>query len=323
MSDLGAMANELAAAGVFTDYRMRKSAQTLRNHHTAVTAFTTYLQAKGVTVGDLENEPCAWAGITWGLVEGFKRAMVRDGLAIATVNNRLSAIKTYAALAFQAGGLSECEARKISSVKGFSKKEAGRVTDTAERVGEKKAEHTRLTLAQARALKGTAERAFLDTQKRDRLIMLLLLEHGLRVGEVASLTVANVHVETAELVFFRSKVSKWQTHKLTEATAAAVTAYLDIKPKGDNLIMGSRRGGRLVGTMSARAINELIRRAGEAVGVADLSPHDLRHYWATNAAKSGTDLLSLQEAGGWASLAMPRRYVEAAAVANDGVKLTL
>jgi integrase len=155
--------------------------------------------------------------------------------------------------------------------------------------------------------------------------MLLLLEHGLRVGEVASLTVANVHLDTAELVFFRSKVSKWQTHKLTRGAAEAVTAYLDIKPKGtgDNLIMGSRRGGRLVGTMSARAINELIRRAGEAVGVADLSPHDLRHYWATDAAKSGTDLLSLQEAGGWSSLAMPRRYVEAAAVANDGVKLTL
>jgi hypothetical protein len=35
----------------------------------------------------------------------------------------------------------------------------------------------------------------------------------------------------------------------------------------------------------------------------------------------GTDLLALQEAGGWASLAMPRRYVERAKIANERVKL--
>lgn len=36
---------------------------------------------------------------------------------------------------------------------------------------------------------------------------------------------------------------------------------------------------------------------------------------------SGTDQLALQEAGGWASPAMPRRYVERAKIANDRVKL--
>ncbi|MEP7286218.1 MAG: transposase [Chloroflexota bacterium] len=52
-----------------------------------------------------------------------------------------------------------------------------------------------------------------------------------------------------------------------------------------------------------------------------LMPHDCRHYWATRAASQGTDPFALQEAGGWNSLAMPRRYIEAGKIANDGVRL--
>jgi integrase len=60
---------------------------------------------------------------------------------------------------------------------------------------------------------------------------------------------------------------------------------------------------------------------GASVGLKQLSPHDLGHYWATAAIADGTDLLALQEAGGRASLAMPRRYVERAKLANERVKL--
>ena len=43
--------------------------------------------------------------------------------------------------------------------------------------------------------------------------------------------------------------------------------------------------------------------------------------WATAALAGGSDLLALEEARGWASLAMPRRYVERAKIANERVKL--
>jgi hypothetical protein len=49
--------------------------------------------------------------------------------------------------------------------------------------------------------------------------------------------------------------------------------------------------------------------------------YDLHHYWASAAIAGGTDLLALQEAGGWASLAMPHRYVERAKITNERVKL--
>jgi integrase len=60
---------------------------------------------------------------------------------------------------------------------------------------------------------------------------------------------------------------------------------------------------------------------GKEIGLDHLSAHDCRHYWATCAAKNGTDPFVLQEAGGWSSLAMPRRYIEDNEIANEGVKL--
>ncbi len=70
--------------------------------------------------------------------------------------------------------------------------------------------------------------------------------------------------------------------------------------------------------MNERPITERVRLLGEQVGPERLSPHDCRHYWAIYWADK-VDVLRLQEAGGWSSLAMPRRYVEDAEIANEGM----
>ena len=77
------------------------------------------------------------------------------------------------------------------------------------RIGYKKAEPTRLTPDQAAALKdqpGTPQ------GRRDRFLLCLLLDHGLRVGEVAALSRSDFDVTSKELRFFRPKVNKEQVH---------------------------------------------------------------------------------------------------------------
>jgi len=64
-----------------------------------------------------------------------------------------------------------------------------------------------------------------------------------------------------------------------------------------------------------------VRTLGLAISVHGLSARDCRHHWATQAARNGTPIDRLQDAGGWASPAMPLRYVEAARIANEGVRL--
>jgi integrase len=156
--------------------------------------------------------------------------------------------------------------------------------------------------------------------------MCLLLDHGLRVGEVADLLVSSINLTDRTLHFYRHKVDKTQTHRLTRDTLAAATAYIqhDAQALGP-LLRGSdpHQRGKLGEGMSLRAMQKRVtwlalKHLGRDY---PLSPHDCRHYWATQAARHGTDPFTLQEAGGWSSLAMPRRYIAEAAIANEGVRL--
>jgi integrase len=74
--------------------------------------------------------------------------------------------------------------------------------------------------------------------------------------------------------------------------------------------------------MSVRAITKRVAMLGEQLGILGMSAHDCRHYWATDAIRNGTDIKSLQDAGGWASPHMPLRYAESATIANEGVRLS-
>ena len=151
---------------------------------------------------------------------------------------------------------------------------------------------------------------------------MLIADHGLRCGEVAGLLVTAFDLRTGVFVFHRPKVNKVQTHRITaDATRAAATYLLIDAPPIGRLLLGSRKDGALSGGMSERAINGRVSVLGAAVSVVGLSPHDCQHFWATRAARMGTDPFALQDAGGWNSLAMPRRYIDSAKIANEGVKL--
>ena len=85
---------------------------------------------------------------------------------------------------------------------------------------------------------------------------------------------------------------------------------------------GKRKAHKLTGQgMTDRALTGRVKVLGEIVGLQGLSAHDCRHYWAIQAARAGTPVDRLQDAGGWNSPAMPLRYVEAAKIANQGVRL--
>jgi integrase len=160
--------------------------------------------------------------------------------------------------------------------------------------------------------------------RRDAFLMCLLLDHGLRVGEVAALSVSDFCLNEAQMRFFRSKVNKEQIHHLTKDTLNALKAYHSHgdMPRNGLALRRSLRNEELGATgMSDRAITARVGFLGVKIGVTGLSAHDCRHFWATSAARHGTDPFVLQEAGGWSSLAMPRRYIEDNEIANEGVKL--
>ncbi len=342
----GQVANAYAAASAFADYTGRKSSNTLDAQRADLASFAAYLcDATGgadcPSAQQLQEEPETWRGVTHGLVAGFVRWMLRKGYAITSCNRKLSTVRVYAKLAAQAKVIVSTEATLIRGVAGYGGAEGKRQDEKrtndgqATRNGHKKAQHVSITLEQAKALKLQPDT---PQGRRDAVIMALLLDHGLRVGELALLQVTDFDLKAGTFTFYRPKVDKVQTHRMTPDTLRSVAAWLHTDAAAIGVLLrGSRKAGKQKegrkgpkvhgngkltdAGMSERAITARVEELGAAVGLSGLSAHDCRHYWATRAANMGTDAFALRDAGGWSSLAMPSRYVESAAIANERVKL--
>ena len=318
----GQLANHYAAQSVFSDYQQRIADNTKRRQQDDLQLFSQFLANAGmqITGENFYQTPEAWSGITYGLVEAFVRWQLQQGYAIGSINVRLATIKKYCALAAKAGSLPVEEIALIRLVQGFRHKE-GRNTDEGRertRVGRKKAEAVIISFDQAQQLKQQPDTS---QGRRDAFLMCLLLDHGLRCGEIAELPTGAINIQAGTLTFYRRKVDKVQTHELTRDTLIAAARYFDRCTPETYLLLGSRKGGQLQGRMSERAITDRARVLCERIGIKGVSAHDGRHAWATFAVRGGTDLKTLQDAGGWNSIAMPSRYAASQKIANKGVVL--
>lgn len=327
MSEAGTAANEQAGKRAFHDHTDRKAENTIRRKMADLALFETFLRSAGVPAAGLFQDPQTWAGVTWGLVEAFKVWQLQQGYAIGSINVRLSTVRTYAKLAAKAGAISREEMIMIGSVQGYAHKEAKHVDDKRRadgmetRTGAKKAEAVVIPADIADALKQQPDN---PQGRRDALLMCLLIDHGLRVGEVAILTAKSFDLKAGTVTFYRPKVSKTQTHELTAATRRAVVAYLSHDAPAEGIIWRrsckgtSKLSGQLSPVSAERALTKRVELLGRKAGIEGLSAHDCRHFWATYEARSGTTVDRLMDAGGWSSPAMPLRYIEAAHIANEG-----
>jgi integrase len=323
LGQAGAVADAFAAQDQFQVYHQTLAANTQRRQRCELEAFVRYLAEVGVQrlASQLYADVTAWRGMTAGLLQGFVRWQVKCGVAIGTINLRLSTIKRYCALALAARMLSAEDYALIAQVKSYSHK-AGRNLDRqreVSRIGHKKVEPTIISQAHARLLKQQPPDTPLG--RRDGLLMCLLLDHGLRCGEVVALQVSQLNLAEATLAFYREKVDLRQTHDLTPDTLRAAQAYLPDVESEAWLFPGYPTTDGLLQSLGERAVHARVCLLGRRIGIEELGPHDCRHYWATQAMRSGTSIDRLQEAGGWKSPTMPLRYATRARRANEGVKL--
>jgi integrase len=222
LAQVSHIADRVFISKLLQDYREKKSEQTLRRQRADLSLFATYLDAAGIEPGDFYNDITAWQGMSFGILEGFKQWMLDECYSMGTINVRVATVRRYCDLAFRAGHLTEEAHALIKTVKGFTGDERRNVDEKREvtRNGHKKAIPTSITYEQAELLKA-------QDDPRDALLMCLLIDHGLRCGEVAGLRVENFDLSSGELKFYRHKVNKWQTHKLTTVTQEAALTYID------------------------------------------------------------------------------------------------
>jgi integrase/recombinase XerD len=148
--------------------------------------------------------------------------------------------------------------------------------------------------------------------RRDRAVLELLYATGCRVSELSRLRSRDVHLKDRHCLC-HGKGDKQRMVPLGRPAVAAVAAYLEQerpalvtrrKPPADFLLLSSR-GRRL----RRERIWELLKVYAARVGCAEeLSPHSLRHSFATHLLAGGADLRQVQEMLGHASIATTQIY---------------
>jgi integrase/recombinase XerC len=145
---------------------------------------------------------------------------------------------------------------------------------------------------------------------RDRAILELLYAAGLRVSELVGLDLGDIDL-TGGLVRALGKGKKERLVPFGGKAQKALKKWLStsaiLRERGgdDDALFLNLRGGRLTDRSVRRILNNRLR---EAAIHAKLSPHDLRHSFATHMLGSGADLRAIQELLGHASLSTTQRY---------------
>jgi integrase/recombinase XerC len=146
---------------------------------------------------------------------------------------------------------------------------------------------------------------------RNRAILETLYSTGIRVAELAGMNVGDVDFEQG-FVRVVGKGNKERLAPVGERALKSIRIYLDkrVRAKGTEITAGealliNSRGGRLTTRSIARLLEKVVRQLGL---MRPITPHGLRHTFATHMLDAGADLRVVQELLGHASLKTTQRY---------------
>ena len=223
-------------------------------------------------------------------VRAWLAALHTRGLDPTSVARKLAAVRSFYRFLVRRGVVARNPARELRGLRPARKLVSFLPTDEAK------------ALVEARAVGGSAP-------ARDVAILELLYAAGLRVSELVSLDLAAVDRD-ARTVRVIGKGRKERIVPYGAAAARALDAYLGPRGAGSGAVFTNARGGRL----SVRSIRDIVGRAADAAGVKRrVSPHTLRHTFATHLLDAGADLRMIQELLGHSRLSTTQRYTHVGA----------
>jgi integrase/recombinase XerD len=145
---------------------------------------------------------------------------------------------------------------------------------------------------------------------RDRAMLELMYACGLRASEATGLELGDIDLED-RVLRARGKGSKERVVPVGQAAAGALEVYVErgrpalVKALAETHLFVNFRGGRL----TRQGLYKIVRRHAASAGLADrMSPHTLRHTFATHLLAGGCDLRSVQEMLGHADVSTTQLY---------------
>jgi integrase/recombinase XerC len=239
------------------------------------------------------------ASATLDTLRAWLAGQASRGFSRTTLARRGAAVRAFYAWAFETERLAENPAARLASAR--PSESVPTVLSPADVV-------SLLAVAESRCDSGD------PLALRDWAAAELLYATGMRVGELAAVDVDDVDL-AERLVRVMGKGGRERVVPFGVPAARAIETWLD---RGrPSLLAGSSTTALLVGRrglrVDQRQIREAIHLLAALTGVPDVAPHGLRHSAATHLVEGGSDLRTVQEVLGHASLATTQRYTHVTA----------
>lgn len=275
---------EKEAANFFLFLRQKNySAHTRQSYAVDLAQFLQFIRGKGVR---------EWRDIDFGHIRGYLADMKTKGYSRATVVRKIASLRSLFKFLTRTEVLSKNPLLGLRNPK-----------------KEKKLPHFlyRREIEELLALPSSS-----PTGLRDRAIMEILYGAGIRVSELTGLDLADLDLSRGYLLVY-GKGAKERLAPLGEKGCRALRNYLargrphllsPQQPRETAVFLNSR-GGRLTERSVRRILDGYVKRA--AVGKR-VSPHTLRHTYATHLLEAGADLRVVQELLGHASISTTQIY---------------
>ena len=271
------MKDSLAAFFRHLSLEKDASPHTLRSYRTDLLEFAQY--AGG-------GDPDAWlGGVDTRTIRGYLARLHARGLDATTIARKLAAVRSWFRFLVRRGVLERNVAREVRGPRPPNKLVSFLPIDEA------------MSLMDARALDGAA-------RARDTAVLELLYATGLRVSELAGLDLDDLD-RSQQTVRVLGKGRKERIVPYGNRAASALDVYLNGRGAGAGALFANRRGGRL----TVRSLHTIVRRSAAMSGITRrVSPHTLRHTFATHLLDAGADLRVIQELLGHSRLSTTQRY---------------
>ena len=272
----------------YLEIEQGRSQKTIRNYDHYLTRLLDY--AGEINVAQIDSELVR----KWRLWLNRLGTNTSDELQKSTSNYHLIALRSF---------LKFCAKRNITAL-------------PADKIELAKTVRPQVTFLNENELERLFNQPELDKQAglRDRAILELLFSSGLRVSELVGLNREHINLERREFMV-RGKGQKDRPIFISPDAAARVQRYLDRRT--DNLpALFVRYGGQQVvdtsgnyKRLTARSVQRLVARYALLAGITKhVSPHTLRHSFATDLLMNGADLRSVQAMLGHSNISTTQIY---------------
>ena len=286
------MDDAIRAFMTFLMVERQASPETIRNYHSDLRQLTAFLTQSQPTPQTPRSLPID--DITTDSLRAYLHWLDRKGEKASSLARKLACLRSFYRFHVREGTVAKNQAEDIRSPK---------LPKTLPRV---------LTKDDANVLMGFPEG---DTALplRDRAILETLYSTGARVSEAVGLNLGDLN-RSDGLVHLRGKGRKERIVPIGEVALQAIQTYRASlkRAAGDDRpatpLFLNHRGGRL----TSRSVARLVARYSSRLAGGSVSPHALRHSYATHLLDEGADLRSIQEMLGHASLSTTQKYTHLA-----------